>query len=202
MAFEVARLLIDRGEKVEVVGMIDAPTVNARSFVRVILSALRRAKPISNSFIDRLMAHVWHKCSILFDRSSNIGIVELFAWTGHRLRERFTAGEKVPIPAIIATRPGHSLRLRQLFEWHISDRRANVDSLSVYSPKPLTVPVIFFEVEFSSKPWQRISSNVETIKVEVDSMKLADDPHTESIRDAASLATIAEHLKGRMQSGE
>ena len=45
VAFEVARLLVAAGEKVEMVGMIDSPTINGRRSVQLLLSATRRVAP-------------------------------------------------------------------------------------------------------------------------------------------------------------
>jgi acyl-CoA synthetase (AMP-forming)/AMP-acid ligase II/thioesterase domain-containing protein/acyl carrier protein len=60
IAFEVARLLVSRGEKVEMVGMIDTPTVGARPSLKLLLSTIRLGRPIAESFIDRVMRRVWY----------------------------------------------------------------------------------------------------------------------------------------------
>lgn len=60
IAFEVARLLISSGEKVEIVGLIDSPTVGARPSVKLLLSAIRCARPLAPSFIDRVIRRAWY----------------------------------------------------------------------------------------------------------------------------------------------
>ena len=65
VAFEVARRLIATGENVEIVAIIDAPTVSARPSVQLLLSAIRYARPINGPMVDRIARRTWHICSQL-----------------------------------------------------------------------------------------------------------------------------------------
>ncbi len=62
VAFEAARLLVAAGEKVEMVGMIDSPTVSARRFLQLSLSAIRYFRPVAINFVDRVIRRTWYIC--------------------------------------------------------------------------------------------------------------------------------------------
>jgi oxalate---CoA ligase len=71
VAFEVARTLIAAGEKVEMVGMIDSPTVSARPSVQLLFSVLRHTRQImARPLAERIMKRVWYICSQV-DRPMN-----------------------------------------------------------------------------------------------------------------------------------
>jgi oxalate---CoA ligase len=161
VAFEVARLLIAAGEKVEMVGMIDSPIVSAHSSLQLLLSAMRCARPVSPSLVDRVMRRTWNTYRLSVDLIQS------------RVRLNWS-------------RPWNVFRCRP------HDRPSLVDSLLTYSPKPVAVPVIYFAAEYGSVAWRRISSDIETIKIEGN--------HAEGIRDPANLAKIAYHLRTRLQS--
>ena len=199
IAFEVARLLVTAGEKVEMVGMIDLPTVSARQSVQLLLAAIRGVQPLAGPVAGRVAANVWHKCSLAFDRTSSISLTQLSAWLMRRVRDvSVGAGDKVTAARIIAIRPNEELRLRQLFARHISDRRSNVDILTAYSPKPFSVPVLFFEAEFSSKAWRRISSDIEAVSMLNEQSDMVADRHTDVVRNPATLGKMAASLRARL----
>ena len=52
VAFEVARMLIAAGKEVEMVGMVDPPTVNARRSVHLVFSAMNRARPVAGPLVE------------------------------------------------------------------------------------------------------------------------------------------------------
>lgn len=70
IAFEMARLLIAAGEKVEMVGMIDSPTVSARPSVKLLLAAMRPTRSIAGPLANRIMKRAWFICSQI-DRPMN-----------------------------------------------------------------------------------------------------------------------------------
>ena len=49
VAFEVARLLIAAGKEVDLVVMLDPPTVSASKAVQLLFATMRRARPIAGS---------------------------------------------------------------------------------------------------------------------------------------------------------
>jgi thioesterase domain-containing protein len=88
VAFEVARLLIAAGEKVEMVGMIDTPTVNARRSVQLLLSTMRSTLPIAGPIGDRVVRRIWFMCSHVDKPMNSLGtwLGDIFRWrTNERL---------------------------------------------------------------------------------------------------------------------
>jgi oxalate---CoA ligase len=191
VAFEVARLLIAAGEKVEMVGMIDSPTISARRYVQLMLSAIRAARPIAGSAaIDRAATLVWHRLSKL-DRPRQFSVAQRLASMTNPLRAGSAANDgqtarRPRMPTVAES------RLALLFKLQIDDRPASVEALSLYSPKPLSVPVIFYAAEYSAEPWRRISPDIVSIRLSGN--------HRDAVRDPANLATIADDLKARLRA--
>jgi len=156
-AFEIARLLIAAGEKVELVAMIDSPTVNGRRPVQFLLSAMHSARPIIGAITDKAVARAWYICSQL---DKPVGPLQ--SWFGQAVR------------------------------WRTDERRSSVFAMSTYAPKPVAVPVIYFAAEYDSAAWRRLGANLETIKIKGD--------HAAAVRDPANLATIADHMRARLQA--
>ena len=61
VAFEVARLLLAAGKEVEMVFMIDPPTINARKSVQLLLSLIKGARPLLGPVVDRAKAWTWYR---------------------------------------------------------------------------------------------------------------------------------------------
>jgi len=152
VAFEIARHLIAKGEKVEMVGMIDAPTVNARPSLKLLLAAMRPARKIDRAFTNRVMKRVCY----IFSQ---------------------------------VDRPMRSLRSwsKSVFKWIHDERDANMFAMLDYSPKPVPVPVVFFEADYGPASWRRMSTKIETVALEGN--------HAEAVRAAENLTRIARHLR-------
>ena len=56
VAFEVARLLVAAGKKVELVVMIDPPTVNANRSLQLLFATMRRARPLAGHIVESATA--------------------------------------------------------------------------------------------------------------------------------------------------
>jgi thioesterase domain-containing protein len=186
VAFEVARLLIAAGEKVEMVGMIDTPTTSARRYVQLLLAAMRGTRPIAGPVVDRAAPLVWNKISKL-DRPVRFSNAQRFASMSRKARGRLVgqrdglpltaAADQQKIPNLAQSRLGQIFR-RDFEEWPSA-----VEAMSAYSPKPLSVPVIYFAAEYGVEPWRRISPDIEIIKLS--------GSHGDAVRDLANLAKIA-----------
>ena len=152
IAFELARSLIAEGERVEMVAMIDSPTVSARASMKLALSAMRPARLFDRRFADRIMKRVYYIFSQM-DRPAD----SLAAWVAN------------------------------VFKWQHNERDANLFSALDYAPKPLAVPVVYFQAIYGPAAWRRLSPNIQTVKMQGD--------HAGVVRDDDDLKTIARHLK-------
>ena len=167
IAFEAARLLIAAGKKVEMVAMIDSPTVNARRSVQTILSILGRPRPIGNPHVERAMAWIWSHIAS-FDNQS----------LPQRWSRIQTAARRVVTSRVRATAradgPEESYTIRNVKE---RDRNLKYASaMSNYFPEPLAVRVIYFSAEYNAKAWLQISSDIEVIKLAGDHGSMTTDP--------------------------
>ena len=55
-------MLVAAGKEVEMVVMLDPPTINARKSVQLLFSTMRRARPIAGPVVERAMAWTWFRC--------------------------------------------------------------------------------------------------------------------------------------------
>jgi acyl-CoA synthetase (AMP-forming)/AMP-acid ligase II/thioesterase domain-containing protein len=184
VAFEVARQLKAAGEEVEIVGMIDTPTTSARRFVQWLLSAVRSASPFASS-----APLVWHKISKL-DRPMRFSIAQrLASMLSHRKPSDGRPNGEVTVDLPRMSTLAES-RLVQIFSLDIEDWPTSVEAMSIYAPKPLDVPVVYYAAEYGPAAWQRISPNVTTVRLSGN--------HGDAVREAANLALIANDMKARI----
>ena len=190
VAFEVARLLVAAGDDVEIVGMIDPPTISGRRYVQLLLSAIRAARPIAGPAVDRAAAIVWHKLSDL-DRPLKYSIAERYASMKNKAQKSAPAGDSSAVdqPRI----PGLTRsRLARIFTLRADDWHKSTEAMSVYSPKPVAVPVIYYAADYGSAAWRRMASDIATVKLSGN--------HTDAVRNPENLATIASDLSARLRA--
>ena len=189
VAFEVARALEAAGKTVEMVVMIDPPTVSAGRSVQLLLSTMKRAQPISGPVIEQAMVWIWHRCRELqkFWNAPWTGRWALIR--GKALTVAENVWERVHTALIAADQPGEPSRGELTFAESPLERRMRYAGiiLSNYFPKPLAVPVLYFSVDYGGEAWRRISSDLEVIKSAGDHNNL-------------DFVHIAGHLKARLQS--
>ena len=186
VAFEVARLLVAAGKNVEMVVMLDPPTISARRSVQLLLSAIKLAKPLSTPIVEAVMAWTFLRC-VELQKIWNISWTRLWGAIRRRMRS-FAVGRRNRMRSapIFADEPGKPSIEGAPIERSDTERFAiNVVAMSNYFPKPLTVRVICFSIDYSAAAWQRISSNLEIIK----------SPGNHYQPD---LTDIAKHLKARL----
>jgi len=141
VAFEAARLLKAAGHKVDMVAMIDPPTVNARPVTRAIIRLL---KPVASHDRLRWTYELMVRLEIFFKATMSEKITKLLK----RLRiEKLHQG---------------------LFDPDIEIPPALWDAYSIamaqYLPAPLDVPVSFYAAGSDGRAW-RLSSQLEVIEV-------------------------------------
>jgi len=141
VAFEVARLLLAAGHKVEAVMMIDPPTTSARPAMRLVLSIMAR---------------------LVSPRR--------LAWIYERIIERCERASRMPPAQLltrVATKVANKVRAALGRPCAPTPRSLHLDAYSIamarYSPAPLSVPVVFFAADHDGRAWRRLTSEVEVI---------------------------------------
>ena len=190
VAFEVARMLVAAGKEVEIVVLLDPPTVNTHKALQALLSILKWARPIAGPVAERAMAWTWF-------RSAQLQRFYNYSWTRRRtsIRRRWSllkaklggligrGEDQVDVAPIEIDRSGTPVLGTSLKDAKTS-RYAT--AMSNYRPKLLDVPVLYVRLDFSTGAWRRVSPNLEVIA----------PPGTHLFPD---LASIAAHLKVRLQ---
>ena len=144
-AFEIARLLVAAGKKVEMVVMLDPPTVSANRSVQLLFSIMRRARPVVGPIADRAMRWMLFTF-VALQRFYNVSWTRRWAAIMRRVRSLGTG--------LIGRSPS---------ERYGAERR-NSAALSNYVPRPLAVHVVYFSVDYGPGAWRRISPDLEIIK--------------------------------------
>jgi oxalate---CoA ligase len=198
VAFETARMLMAAGEKVEVVVMMDSPTVNGRRFAQIVLSRLGRLRPFMGSFadpiMDRTVSHFIR--SDMISNSSELRVA--WAW----LRSLAAGACRQTLAALrakapnLATRgtaqPAKVPRDNSQHSGDYDDPRYSgyFKALSNYTPSPAPIPVVYFTVEYKAAGWRRISPDLKEIKMFGD--------HAAPI---TQIGTLASHLQVVFRDG-
>ena len=190
VAFEVARMLVAAGKEVEMVILLDPPTINARKSLQFIFSTMKKARPIGGRAVERAMAWTWFR-SVQLQRFSNYSWSKRRAaieWRWHLLKamlekpvDRGAVQESiVPTPMDRSGTPILGISLK--------DARTSryAAAMSNYRPNPLDVSITYIKVDFGKGAWRRISPNIEVVT----------SPGTHEFPD---LASVADHLKVRLQ---
>ena len=141
VAFEAARLLMAAGHKVDLVAMVDPPTINARPATRAIIRLMR---PLVSPYRLRLTYQLLVHLEIFFKVSMSKKITKLLK----RLRIGKIHGglsnPNVDIPPALWN--AYSLAMAQ------------------YLPAPLEAPVSFYTAGSNGRAW-RLSSQLEVVEI-------------------------------------
>jgi oxalate---CoA ligase len=191
VAFEVARMLIAAGKEVEMVVMLDPPTINARRSVQLLFSTMSRARPVIGPGVERAMAWTWFRC-VQLQRFWNYPLTRRKAAIQRRLAamkakvRNLAGGDQVQAAQAVVDWAGIPI-----FGISLKDARTSryAAAMSTYLPKRLSVRVIYVKVDFDIGKWRRLSPDLEVVK----------SPGTHEIPD---IANVAEHLRVRLQSRE
>jgi acyl-CoA synthetase (AMP-forming)/AMP-acid ligase II/thioesterase domain-containing protein len=152
VAFEVARMLIAEGKKVEMVIMLDTPTINASRSAQLLFLAMRCVRLVAGSIVEPAMARTWFWCAQI-QKFWTISWHRRWAAIKRRVRKRVAAGSNlVGIAPIDADPLGEAPETRYAY------------AMSNYFPKPLAVRVVHISVDFGAGAWRRISADLEMIK--------------------------------------
>ena len=191
VAFEVARMLVAAGKEVEMVVLLDPPTINANKSIQFLFSTMKRARPIAGPVVERAMAWTWFR-SVQLQRFWN------YPWTKRRAAiKRRWASLKAKLGALSGRGEDQSACCANdpsdrsgtpILGYSLKDARTSryAAAMSNYRPNPLAVPVTYVKVDFGIGAWRRISPDLEVVI----------SPGTHEFPDFAS---IAAHLKERLQ---
>ena len=193
VAFEVARMLIAAGKEVEMVGMIDPPTVNARRSAPLLFWMMNLARPVAGPLVEHTTQWTF-RISSLFNKFWNLPATRRWTFLVDNVRKLF-ANHSNPVRAVpvlpvqpFANRSGQpSGRVSPAGQSEDTRNSKYARVVWNYLPKPLAVRVIAFSVEYGQGAWRRMSSDLEVIKL----------PGTHGDID---LAAFAAHLRSRLQA--
>ena len=190
VAFEVARLLVAAGKNVELVVMLDTPTINARRSVQVLFSTMRCARLITGPVVELAMAWTWIRCMEL-QKFWNISWAR--RWTAIKARARnLAAGSSGPVlngPILADQLARPSIHRSRVDRFADDGDTKYAWAMSNYVPKPLAVRIIHFTVDFPVGAWRRLSSNVEIIK-------------SSGTHNNLNFADIAKHLTAQLRDNK
>jgi oxalate---CoA ligase len=143
VAFEAARLLMAAGHKVDMVAMVDPPTISARPAPRAILRQMRLiVSPYRLRWTYELMARLER----FFNASTSKQVAQLYHALSNpkKLHDAIlNPYDEIP-PALWET---YSLAMAQ------------------YLPAPLDVPVTLYAADYDGRAWRRLSLQLEVIQL-------------------------------------
>ena len=164
VAFETARLLLAAGKEVEIVFMIDPPTINANQSTRLLLSAVSVARPLFGPSVDRAMAWTWYQCAEL-QKFLNVSPVRRWAAVKRKLRgfgNGVLDGDRGDAGALSTRKPSASFSSFARFTDARTARYA--EATSKYRPKPLPVHVVYTAVDYGAGKWDRLSQRLDVVR--------------------------------------
>ena len=188
IAFEVARMLAAAGKEVEMVVMLDPPTINARKSVQGLFSAMRLAQPIGVRHVEHAMAWTWFR-GVQLQRFWNYPWSRRAAAISRRWEALKSKGgtqsaeRREPADQDMAEESNAEM----LPIGNFTDARTSryAAAMSNYVPQPLAVRVVYVKVDFGKGAWRQISPDLEEVT----------SPGTHEFID---FANVAEHLKARL----
>ena len=183
VAFEVARMLVAAGERVELVGMIDQPSVSARRSFQLFVSAMRHLQSVGGPLVDGIVIWTWDKLEGL-EKTSHLPLKERLALIAGKRWNRMK--DKVRTKLFVGNRDQAVMENSAAFSSRIGPRDI-VIAMTTYSPKPVPVRVIQFSAQYHSMAWRRLCSSFEAIKMA--------GGHSDVVLDPANLVTIVNRLQ-------
>lgn len=197
VAFETARLLIAAGKKVEMVVMLDPPTINSGGFTRWLLSTIERARPLAGPAAEHATAWTWFRCAQLQRLShyrltrEKAAIARFFNYSWSRRKSAIsgklawlrTKSQERKKQIRAAKNTGARSGGMSFTEWQFKDSRTRsyAAAMANYVPRPLDVPVTYVKIDFDAGNWHRISPH----------LKVVESPGTHEFPDMDS---VAKHL--------
>ena len=199
VALEVARLLIASGRCVDLVIMIDSPTLNLRPTVRMLHRGITKVMHILSDDPEEVLPWlasardaVWRFLT-RFERMSIASLTRHLAEARRKLHREVSVffgaiGNSTSVGRVKvksgATKLAEELKAR--------DRELNRTYTRLfrhYFPRKIEVPIIYFSASYSGRPWRNVSPTVERVGVP--------GGHVGCITD--DIEVLAEHLRHRLE---
>jgi thioesterase domain-containing protein len=191
VAFEIARLLVAAGERVDLVLMIDPAVVSARKRVHAFLTGIDRVQRLLGASEDaRRSMRIWSwRQLVKLERWSYRRHLKAVGMHGKVLskagRESIAAAEAASQKeAVEQHAPGVSPNLARRLEGRARNAHyAHV--LATYHPAPFDIPVLYFSLRYDGRAWKRISPQTELVELPAGHISFATDfaPAAERLRE-------------------
>ncbi|MCW3149258.1 AMP-binding protein [Stutzerimonas stutzeri] len=152
VAFETARLLIEAGEEVEIVALIDPPTANVRPWSRVIL----RSADVLLS--ETLLARTYEALS-RFGETSKWPYPKRIANLLHKLGSNGLLALRRRFGQAAAAPSARDLEVRERFQRYSL-------AMARYLPARLAAPVVYFSADYTSHAWRNMGMRFESYDVQ------------------------------------
>jgi oxalate---CoA ligase len=162
VAFEAARQLVAAGKEVDIIVMLDPPTVNAGRATQSLLSAISTMRRLLGPAVDRPMAWTWYQCAE-FQKFFNVSRARRWAAIKKRVgRPARGIGNlaRGPTPD-----PRKSTTSFSSFARFTDARTARyAAAMSSYRPRPLAIRGVYISVDYGPGNWGRLVSKLDVVK--------------------------------------
>jgi len=192
IAFEVARLLGNLGKEVEMVVMLDPPTINARKSVQILFSVMKQTQPIIGPSVEHVMAWTWYRGAQLqrfwnypWDRRKAAIRRRLAAITAKMRNVAPSRDAQSREASIVESDIDTNFEITPIGQFTDARTSRYAAAMSHYVPKPLPVRILYIKVDFGTGAWRQVSPDLEVVK----------SPGTHEFIDYVE---VAKHLKGRL----
>jgi thioesterase domain-containing protein len=165
VALEVARMLIGAGHRVELIVLIDSPTLNLRPTARILFQSIAKILNIVGEDREQVYRRLAFAMDVLWRQLSNLeiywrnsrrslqrGLSELFGHAGAPTDRLDETSRMAQLPEELARRDRELARIyNRLFR--------------NYFPKEIEVPLIYFSAEYDGGPLRNLGPRVEVVSL-------------------------------------
>jgi thioesterase domain-containing protein len=197
VALEVARLLTEAGHDVELVAMIDSPTVNLRPTMRFVRQGIARLAPTTRSgsgeahpLVVATIDAGW-RCLTEIERMSVSSMARYSAITCRKLK-----GKVVDLVSRVTARKNERQSPATVSDLSDELRKRDLVLGRIYTglyrrywPSRIAVPIVYFSASYRGRPLSTLSPTVEIVRVP--------GGHVGCI--TKDVETLASHLRRRLE---
>ena len=179
VAFETARLLVEAGEKVEMIIMIDPPTINAHPIVRLLLSSLGHLRGAGSRLVVGAITRMWLLMTKI-EKFSALSTERRRNWIMSKLRQHGGLTSR-HLGTATSESTADASHVATAHDQEATPFQNYATAFSRYLPMPLAIPVVYFSSDYLGTPWRRISSDLKVIKLGGDHIAVPSDPSELSV---------------------